>query len=257
LIEITGIPGCGKSTIARLVRKYLIKSGFEVFDRNNVILLSESLWTTNLSLNRALKFIFALLSDKTRGKLIRKLDLKKNYRTRYIASNPQFYSYVMSLTNSRPIPSSHREQIIRFFLNSATDYQIAFERLSRDAIFIFDEGFVHRIVTLFVSVEEKKTDFRELGRYLNTIPRANLLIKIEADEDVCKNRIMNRKLPFRLRGEKEQEILEFLSKSNLVIDHAVNYLIKAGARAITIDNGSEPFLENRIISQLVTGLPIL
>lgn len=257
LIEITGIPGCGKSTISPLVKSYLAKSGIEAFNSPSVILMSKSLAANKLHLKRAIEYIYAQLSDKTLRKLIRKLNLKQKYRDRYIASNPQLYSYVQCLTNSRPIPSSHKKQIIRFFLNSGAIYQIASERISKDATFIFDEGFVHRVVTLFVSVEETKVDFKELDRYLNRIPPVHLLIKVEADEDVCKNRMVNGKLPFRLGGKKEREILDFLSKSNLVIDYAVNYLIQSGARAITIDNRNEPFFENHINSQLEARLKIL
>jgi hypothetical protein len=250
LIEFTGIPGSGKSTIVPIVKSYLKEQGLDIFDAKNVILCGENFHF----IKKHFKSLLGSLPMKIRKKILRGLNnysyLKHEYTLNYILNNLQLFNYIVDRTKSRPIPERHKNLIIEWFLNMAASYQIAHEFLEKNSVLLLDEGFVHKVVSLFVFVEEATVDFDEIERYLENIPRGHLLIRVEANENVCKKRIINRKLPSRLNGRTDNEIWQYLIKAKSAIDYTQNFLAKRGTKIVTLNNFDEEFSRENIVFQL-------
>ena len=118
------------------------------------------------------------------------------------------------------------------------------------ATLVFDEGFFHKVVNLFVSVEEDNINFNGIKKYLEKIPEINTLIRVEANEDTCNLRLHKRKLPFRLKDKNDDEIFKYLVKAKSVIDYAVNYFDKRDTNIISINNTGHQLFEDDIIRQI-------
>lgn len=250
VIELTGIPGSGKSTILPVLKRYFQKIGIQTFDSSDIITCCDYFPFKIKLFKRFLSSLPNRLHSSLIIKLNNGLKLRHKYQLKYSSSNSEFFDYVVRLTELRPINAYHKNLTIGFFLRTAGDYQIAYDCLGKDSIFILDEGFVHRVVTLFVSLEEKEVDFGMIQRYLERIPKADALIKVEANEQLCKKRLMNRELPHRLQRRTEYEILEYLARSKSVIEYAMNFLIIKGISTVTLHNSDEQFFQQNIINQI-------
>lgn len=250
IVEFTGIPGSGKSTILPIVKDYLANQGLTVFDSGDIVRCSTRFPFTNSLFNTLLSSLPRGLNKILLRKLNNGLCLRQKYQIEYMINNLLFFNSVADLTNSRPIPENHKRITIESFLRMAGDYQIAKESSKKNAVLLLDEGFGHKVITFYISVEEKIIDFVEIESYLEKIPRIHLLIEIKADESVCKKRIIDRKLPERLEGRTDHEVMEYLRRSKSAIDYGVKYLSTKGVKVETLVNPSESFCPEEIISQL-------
>jgi hypothetical protein len=250
LIEFTGLPGSGKSTIVSIVKKWLIERGFKVADEYSVLRNCQRILFGDLQFETILPWILSKLNQKTLDRTIKYLGLKKAYELRYIKQNLELYKFISAQTQARPLPIDHKNFTLNIFFDLAARYQIAFELLDNESILIFDEGFFHKVVNFFVSVEEDNINFIGVKKYLEKIPRIYTLIKIEANEDMCNERLHKRELPFRLKDKTDDEIFKYLVKAKSVIDYGVNYLDKRDANIISINNTGRQLFMNDIIRQI-------
>ncbi len=153
-------------------------------------------------------------------------------------------------TLERSIPREDKEKIINWFLWTSGHYQMARISSKNKINFILDEGFIHKIISIFVSTSENKINFNEIKEYILKIPKTDLLIYTHADLKVCKERIMARKLPERLEGKKEKEVEEYLFRSQKALSFAIESLADSGMAIINIDNSSNSLDKSKINEQL-------
>jgi thymidylate kinase len=250
LIEFTGIPGSGKSTIIPIVKCYLQKSGFTVFDWKEINLYSEHFLFGEKYFNKIFAALFHSYAKKISESLAKYFSLKRMYQLKYLVNNLWLFLSFTRLTLFRPIPQLHKQLIIRRFIRCGGIYEFASKFIETNSIMIFDEGFVHHVVNFFVSVEEKTIDFKKMEIYLEKTPYVHTLINVEANECVCKERLLNRKLPRRLEGRTEQEIFEYILMTKSAIYYALNHLSNKGRKIVTVNNQEEQFFEENIIMQL-------
>lgn len=249
-IEFIGLPGSGKSTILPIVKSHLQKLGFEVFDQKNIILGSESFPFNKRPFKKLLSLLPTKLNKEILKGLNNNLRVKEQYQLKYMLNNLEIFNYIINYTISRPIPDNHKSLVIKWFLKTVGTYQIARESLNSNSVLILDEGFVHRALTLFVFIEEKKINFEEIEKYLEKIPKAHTLIKVEADTVLCKKRLIDRRLPCKLEDYTDDEIWKYLLKAKSVIDFVQNFLTKRDTNIVALNNSSEEFIEKSIKLQL-------
>ncbi len=101
--------------------------------------------------------------------------------------------------------------LIKYFLIDLFPYSSFHEHdFDRNKVILIDEGFIQHMYTLFV-YKQQLLDFQALRWYLTYAPLPNLLIYIEADPDICFERMEKRGIiPFRLRGESVEVFRESL-----------------------------------------------
>ena len=249
-IEFSGIPGSGKSTILPVVAEYLRNQGCDVVDQHNLIQRSKR-FPFNA---RWFRGLMAMFPARMRRVFTRVLNnyyyLNYEYQLKYIAEDVSLLRYLKSFVQVRPIPEAHKNMLFRWFIKMAGSYRMARDVLEEDSVYLLDEGFVQKVISMYVSVEEDAPNTAELERYLDEIPDDLTVINITADQDTCKRRILERRLPKRLEGRQDHEVEAYLSKSKMTIDFAAGYLSKKGSKIVDVDNSSEPFTEARITEQL-------
>lgn len=250
IIEFTGIPGSGKSTVLPIVQYYLKTNGYQVYNSDDIIRSIDLGYFRNKSLRLLLNPLLNLLPKKIYTNMYICSKTRQRYQINYILNNIDFIRYVVKLTNSRPIPKSHKALILYRFIYLAELYQIAIETLGNNSILIFDEGYIHKVVSFFVSNEEKETKYTEIEKYLSFIPYIDLLVSVRTNQDLCNKRIKKRKLPRRLEGKTDVEISDYLTRSNAIINYTIKFLSKKKINMIEIDNNYNKFEKDTILKQL-------
>lgn len=257
IIEFTGIPGSGKSTVLPVLHYYLKTNGYHVYNSNDIIRSIDLGYFRNKSLRLLFSPLLNLLPKKIYTNMYICSKTRQKYQINYILNNIDFIRYVVKLACSRPIPQSHKALILYRFIYLAELYQIALETLGNNSILIFDEGYVHKVVSFFISNEEKETKFTEVDKYLSFIPHIDLLVSVRANQDLCNKRIIKRKLPRRLEGKTDIEISDYLSRSNAIINYTIKYLSNKNISIIEINNDYKKFKKDIILKQLKMSSQII
>lgn len=194
IIELTGTPGAGKSTILEKLKKHPFKEEV-IFDIEKFVfkesfrigsgkLLYDLVVLSKLSLLgkqdlKILKLSFGLLK-KSGNKMFTKINIFRNILKKIIL---------------------HR------FLSKF------------DKIFIVDEGLSHIPLSLFVDVS-KNIDFQLLQKIMNCLPLKVDILLIDASDDVLLNRVVVRGKEGhrRIDFENEESIQTFMNQSREVIE---------------------------------------
>jgi hypothetical protein len=179
------------------------------------------------------------------------LYLKHECSIRFFLQNLPVFEELQSLLSSRPVTDDHKRRAIELLLQAGGWYQMALEAPNPEAVFLQDEGFCHRAISLFATPHGKVADPAVIEEYLDIAPRSHAVIRIEADRADCVRRLHGRRrLPQRLAGASQHEVETFVARACDVIDIATTALDRAGTLVFTIRNTEEPFCQARITAQL-------
>lgn len=249
VIEFIGLPGSGKSTLTPMVKRFLREQGGRVFDSGDIVLASLALpgrgfWHR----------VTDSLPDSLRRQVLRGLTkvfvIKPKYRRKFKSEYPELFSYVRERTENRSIPEAHRLLMMRWFLNLGAYYMISQETQER-AVVILEEGFVHKAMTFFITMEGTHTDAAAVARYLDLIPVPDVLVKIAADGGTCRQRLNGRALPRRLRESSETEIANYFHRAETVLEQAEQTMVRRGCPVVTLNNTHNGVAVENMRPQLV------
>jgi thymidylate kinase len=212
VVELLGPPAAGKSTLAPILAEMLSEAGYRV-------ILAEELSAHYHP------------SDVSYIKELQKQALL------FGLSQPIWLARLMSYQVSRPISWAHRRLAIHRFLTKIGRFRMARRCLARHCALIFGEGLMQRIIALFVSERERPTD-KQIGWYLNGVPRSDLLIHIHAKADVCVERYHSRTrvTPVRLQGKGQEAIASFITHAAFAAERAAACAKAQGWAVIELDS---------------------
>jgi hypothetical protein len=194
LIELTGIPGSGKTKVAPIIQKHLKKSGFEIYDKHLIISLCKEFPLNKNIFIKFTKFFPIKIRSKISGLFFRILNNKQIYMAKYLLENRKFCETTMNDISESPIPSKHKNLIVLWWLNLISTYQIALESLEENSNLILDEGFFHKVINFYV-YKNDNLNYSKMQAYIESIPEIDVLVRIETSLDMCFERLKNRKLP--------------------------------------------------------------
>ncbi len=249
-VEFSGIPGSGKSSILPVVARYLRRNGRDVVDRDNLIHRVNSFPFNSKCFQTLLSVVPRVLRNRCTEGLNNYLYLSYEYQLKYMVNHLPVLRHVLATIDDRPIPEMHKAMLVRWFFKMAGSYEMARECLSEDSVFLCDEGYVQKVVSLYISVDEESPEPVDVKRYLDQVPGEMVLVHVTAEPESCKRRIVARALPRRLRGRTDHEIDDFLRKSKEVTDMATSHMLSRGGQVVVVNNSHEPFAEGEIEQQL-------
>ena len=249
LIEITGIPGSGKSTITPIINKFLKTEGFKVYDKYILILSCDE-----FPLNRSLSTMFirlfpAAVRDKILALSYRILDNKRIYMAHYLLENWKFYETTMNNILKSPIPLYQKNWLVLWWFNLISTYQMAMESLGENSILILDEGFYHKVINFFVHLGHD-LEYLKIEAYVKCIPPIDILIQVETSIEKCLERLTKRALPRVIRGSTTSEVRNYLVNTKKAIEYSNDIISANGTKIIKIDNSISPLSPKNIITQL-------
>lgn len=251
VVEITGPPGSGKSTIAGAVREYLENHAINTCTASDLILQSgrypfdQALWRG--------------LITQLPGPLYRKclrgmnnyLHLKNEFRLKFFLDHLPMFEELQTILTSIGSGDFDTQWAVRLLLKSGGLFQMATDAPDEDAVFLLDEGFTHRAVSLFVPrLGNSIEDSTIIENFVKIVPRCQAVICVNADLATSARRLKGRGLTRRLRGASEGEVNSYISRAGDVIDLAKTTLKQMGVPVFDIQNVDEPFAKSSITTQL-------
>jgi dephospho-CoA kinase len=190
IIELTGIPGSGKSTILKKL-EHELKDNIYIFDIKKYIL--------GFSANTFV-FDIVLLLNFFRLKNSDWNSLKKIFEI-VKASGNSFFHKINILRNS------YKKFVIYRMINK------------RNKIFFIDEGVSHIPFTVFVDIS-KDINSNEIKKFLNMIPSTDKILMIDAPEDMLLQRVIKRGSTGhrRINFSQKEDIVRFMQQSREVLE---------------------------------------
>ncbi len=217
IIELTGIPGAGKSTILKHLSVKTVDP--------NVVFNVESYILKNSYFSIKGKFYFELLV------FANLLKLKKEDRILIRKS--------ISLIQKSKNTLFHKVNIIRNIVKKLIIYRYIQER---DEIFFIDEGVSHIPFNLFVDVKQK-INVEELENFFYLLPRADRILVVDASDEILLQRVIERGKEGhrRINFNSQEEVIRFMDYSRHVLEK-----IKAYYKVSSFTNEVKKIDENKI-----------
>lgn len=225
-VEFAGLPGSGKTTILGGARAALCREGSLCFDRTRLAGLPGPLPS------RLLEVLQRLAPPPWRARVARHL-FWRTILPEAKARVPEEYPELLSAI-CRAVASDEEDPVFaRHFIRLAVDVMawnlIASDRLREDEVFLCDEGFVQRAISLHAQGEPK--DWAAL------IPRIDLLFVVRASRETCiaRMRARNRGLTRRFVGRPETEVEAVLGLMERAARDIEQELARRGTEIVRLD----------------------
>ena len=203
IIEFTGIPGSGKTTLNDALHQFLVARGYQVW--KPIYYWRQIGRNQKLSFSERMLFIFRKL-----------IVCLKTVRTNF---------HLMSFVPWRHILAEQSFQnkwlCLSSFMTNLAEREAAENLVPHNTIALMDEGIFHRSYSLFVT-PEKYLDIKGILLYGRAVKLPDLLIYLKSPVPACLDRICRRELPVRMRGLKRSVALKMMIKG----ETALNVLIK-------------------------------
>ena len=233
IVETTGIPGSGKTTVAGLLSGELEQRGFPSWTAKEVrTLYQERVVSPKILVHRVSRD--QRLKSARRKKFLDEdvPRLMRKFERRFPSGWQIFESRIQAIRSSDP---EQADMLRRWVENHALTFMMLRTWRMRFRVYLSEEGIAHRAVNLFVS-ETDEPDRDELRRFLRGWAYPDVLIRVQADVDRSLERIQARGLTKRLQGKSESEIQRFLRTSETVVDEICNEARRRRTPLLVVDN---------------------
>ncbi|NOH10457.1 MAG: AAA family ATPase [Chloroflexi bacterium] len=210
IIELSGPPGAGKSTIVKMLFEGLAKSSQKAM---SPIQAEQALFGESKLRTAFQEFLYLV------GLFVR--------------SSPSLIA-LFSRHMFRKIPWNHKYWLLRWLLRTIAQSAMLRAKLGNEVI-VFDEGPFHQAATFFTSGNETAGD-REIAKILQLVQASDLLLIVSVPEERCLQRLEGRKLPYRLQGKSRHEKKQFLHNQAEAIRHGLNVAEGLGWNCVVVNN---------------------
>ena len=228
-IETIGLPGSGKSTINKLLldnnkifvettESYILKSYFK-----------KSILLSIINSSKVKKIFINQYYFKNSNKLLSEYMLESNDLLSFVLKS----NYYMSQSKTDKV------FVLKWMLRLIVDFQQS--KLAGNKFIIFDEGFMHKTISLFVNPNQENfidndLFYLEINKYLELVPVPSKLIFVDISINSAFERLKKRGFTQRTKKINESKILEYLSFCDKVIRYVVNFIKLKGCQVIVINN---------------------
>lgn len=136
----------------------------------------------------------------------------------------------------RPSPWKHRFLALAWLLRMGGRYHFLRCRGSDDQVAIFAEGLANHAVNFFTSDRQAPSP-EVLRRYVQLLPRPDLLVAVHAPMEICLQRLEERQaLPKRIQGSGREAISRFVRHQADGVNQVVGEARRCGWAVAAVDN---------------------
>lgn len=246
LIECAGIPGSGKSHIADLLRARLTTSGIPYADLAD-LLLSEGARDKASIPHRGRKLD---LGSKDADVLL------KSFR-RFFLEEPDYTLNYLRTVIELESSASVRDLVLSSFSYCCAQRGFFLARRERvnARLLLHEEGFVHRLFTLFGYRFGEAHDRPALEHLAESMPLPHTLFWSRCSPATAIDRLGRRvrKTPDRLVGLDMQNVTRLLALADQKLETAIGILAKRGTRVAEVQT-DEDFDEEALFGVLLSDL---
>jgi hypothetical protein len=233
VVELLGVPGAGKSTLAVGVSQALpgtlmlddaVRRSIGRRGRDPVTRLAARL--TRTSSARLWSAAYARSSDRFAALI------------RFASSRPGALESVLAAQRARVDRDLRPDMVLGWILNLMARYQLAIEDGAASWL-VVDEGFAQRAVALLTAGYEQG-DEPALHAYLEAAPEPEALIIVETPIEVCAARLDQRGWPERLTGAGETQRRSFLEAASEIVSAIDSVYAARGVDVVRIAGDDSP-----------------
>lgn len=245
-----GIPGSGKSTVRSLLLESLNRQKIPCLSMEQALLSSLKANVDGILFKCLLRMLPANMALKYAPLVFTRSALRYAAQNAFLSTHGKSVSTVLSSDYFLQAAPSERETVLSRFLLTASQYQLIREHAAEYSPVLFDEGFLQKSASLFVSPGEKTLpDTAFLSSYLDIIPRPDIVLYLQTDVKTCMERIIARPkgMPERLVGRNRQEIQSYLEANDSFIQSIAELANTKDYYVGVIENNGSP---EEVVSRL-------
>ncbi len=236
-IELAGIPGSGKTTLYRQLMQQ--KTGDSahlcgVEDLYARLAPATRSWKEKLGLKQ--------WTPEEQSQRAKSRFIQQNLEAKLIFDYQlQHLEWVRFILNEIQDRSEAEQQKLFHWILRVFAYHQAAERQLAGRSFLMDEGFIQRLITLWVTPEQSPS-LAQIQRYQVALPVISTVLVMTVDVDTAYQRITQRGLPLRLKDCSEPEIRQFLQNALTAQSALLDQLAQtSNCRIISIPSDQNAF----------------
>ena len=231
IIEFTGVPGAGKSTMALVARQVLRDLGLKAM----LVPEASRSCLMRAPLGRVICFVTpSRWQERVIWGIFRRLLVL--YKVAFAVRNRTLAWTVLGVLARRQLSWRDKRSIMHWFFRDGSYSRYFFDRLQPDEVLILDEGLVHRATSLYTSASEDPNPLEVIG-YVKLLPRSDLVIWVQAPLDICAARVSSRETSKRYLGK---DLAPFLNNNAKTIDIALQGIRDIGWDTAATSSDGKP-----------------
>ncbi|HOO44651.1 MAG TPA: hypothetical protein PLM29_00375 [Deltaproteobacteria bacterium] len=242
-VEFIGTPGSGKSTIRSLLLESLNSHEISCLSMEQALLSSLKLNVDGILFKCFLNILPENLALKYAPLIFTRSALRYTAQNAFLSTHGKPVATFLSNNFFLQAPANEKEAVLSRFLLTASQYHLIREHIAEKMPVLFDEGFLQRSASLFVSTGKSSLpDTTFFSAYLDTIPLPDIVLYLNSDIKICLDRIMNRPkgLPDRLAGKPHKEIMSYIEIFDRCIQCIADLADEKGFHISRIKNNGRP-----------------
>jgi energy-coupling factor transporter ATP-binding protein EcfA2 len=208
VVEFTGPPGGGKSTLAERCAQVLRERGLRIPERDEI-----------RALHLRHGWIGRLAGSQVHERDVagQRLEYFKEVETplllrRFRLFHPRAWRrWREAVADVRERDTASAEMLERWVERSVLTWLMLHAQRRRMDLFLWEEGIAHRAVNLFAHPDAPLDEAR-LAAFLRAWPFPNALVHVDADVDACVERLAERGLPERLSDCTPEQVRSFVER---------------------------------------------
>ena len=229
-IEFCGLPGSGKSALQEpFIAELRRITGRPVLDREAMV---------DRCLRRRDDGLIKNVLKKFPGVLWKRflgLEYALPEFHLFVSANPVLMTQIFQCLARPDVSNQARQYVLYAVFRTIVEHYLA-ESFLKDEILVADEGFVHRIFTVFGYVSSRIRE-DEILVFADSIPLPDALIHIETSPEICERRLsLRRAYPLLLSELTTEERIDQLRRGCERLRLAVNRVESRGIPVCRLNN---------------------
>lgn len=191
LIEFSGLPGSGKSTIREKLIAVLRKEGHSQCISAEEAFLSAAQMKGDFLCSLARYLLPPSWRRSMAPRLYNRTPLKCQSQNHFLASHGIALNAFFNSMAYLYMNEEDKFQVIEAFLLTGALFFMAKEYSRKQDIIFFEEGLIQKSL-MFLWPEAISYDAQAVEAYMNAIPFPDILIHVKAEPETCKKRMLSR-----------------------------------------------------------------
>lgn len=235
-IDIFGVPGTGKTTIYKNLRRKKKAGSWHTADETLKNIYRSHFKKVKYTLQDIL-FLIASLLHPAKGLIPKDEDKYRDFIKNNITSKNNLIEYYLENIgrDKKTLPYIKAKRVE--FLLSALEDLVILEKFCKGQIILFDESVTNRLFQ-FIFVESSKTT-ENLFHEFDKFPLPDGYVLLDAPENVILDRLKSRdRVTLYHRGLSEQEVLNDITVNTKKYRMARDSMTKRGVSGIVVDTSN-------------------
>lgn len=245
LVEIIGAPGSGKTYFLNYLKKKTKNSNdirIETNSLKKIFIEKYLIKKTNVNFIKKLIYSYYFKKFKIKSNFLFKneyLDLRQ-FIIKSLKKDKTYEKIFVEYNKYVQTTGYKEERKFRMLKNFEIDY-LGFKNIDSNLeYFIIDEGFFQKIFVKFQEYENQKFNLKNIYKYLNLVPKPDIIIFLDTKINTCIRRAKKRNNGFLYNYKS-------LDKKNYLNNDIIKYAKKNKISIIKLDGSKKCQSNNKLL----------